>query len=248
VPAFDMKGVVPELRDAALFAASALDALGREESLGRRARRLREPGPATWQAFRGRLAEHDLLLLLLEDAAVTQPFAFDAPALLGVGASALERLADERVAGWLAVAAAQEDGAEPLDYLTAQARRLGLVTRLARSDLPRSVRPHHRVLELPGTGGQLSMYLAQALPELYLRDVFVVAWSTWRDRMLAGLSAVEAGLTGSAPVWAEAGVEGVRRAGLAVDFVVGAAPERQLQPYDEALLASWFPSARVVLV
>ncbi len=246
MPDLDLKGVPADQRDAALFATAALQALAREESLQRRAVRLREPGLATWQQFRGRMDEHDLLLLLLEDAAVTQPFAFDAPAILGRAARGLDRLSAARVAGWIGALQA-DDGADAADYLSAQARHLGLVTRLARTDLHR-VRPHHRVLELPGTGGQLAKYLADTLPDVHLRDVFVIAWATWRDRLLAGLVAVEAGLTGSAPICDRPGIEELRGGDRPFDYVIGAAPEREQQPYDAATLQAWFPSATVVLV
>jgi hypothetical protein len=244
----DPKSVRPDLRPAALFATAALHALAREEALDRRPKRLLEPGLATWSQFRGRMNQRDLLLLLLEDGAVTQPFAFDAAALLGVQAAGLERLAPEQVAGWIEALPGMDLKLPAQDYLTEQARRLALVTRLARSDLHRGIRPHHHVLELPGTGGQLSKYLADTLEGIHLRDVFLIAWSDWHDRLLAGLAAVDAGLTGSAPVCAVPGIEALRAGGRAFDYVIGAAPERGLQPYDVATLHAWFPGATVVLV
>ena len=52
------------------YAAALVEAIAREEIAGRRSARLTEPGQATWQRFRGRLGNGDLLRLLAEDGAV----------------------------------------------------------------------------------------------------------------------------------------------------------------------------------
>ena len=248
MPALDLRGIRPDHKVAAQFVCAALHALGREEVAGRRPMRLTEPDRATWRQFRGRMNDRDLVELVIEDAAVTQPFAFDAPGLLGAEALRIQQLPVDRVTAWLGALADLDLQAPSDEYLADQARRLELASRLARTDLHRGIRPHHRVLELPGSGGQLSKFLADALPDVYLRDVFVIAWSNWRDRMLAGLAAVESGLTGTAPVLPEAGLDGVRERGERFDFVIGARPERDLQPHDRAVLEQWFPGATVVLV
>lgn len=74
----------------ALFAATTLHALAREEAAGRRPKRLLEEKRAAWERFRGRLGPAALVELLLEDAAVTQPAAFDASAILGPAARLAE--------------------------------------------------------------------------------------------------------------------------------------------------------------
>ena len=275
----DLTRISPDLLPASRYASAALCALAREEALGRRARRLLPPGPATWGRFRRRLDATDYLELLLGDAAVTQPFAFDAPALLGTGAGTVWRLPANRVEGWmgeLATAgvdraaemdhaasgaraakgdeAAGGDAAAGLaaqprqDYLLDQARRLDLPTRLARSDLQRGLKPHHRVLELPGTGGLLAAWLLDQVEGLFLRDNFVLAWSHWADRTMAGLVAVEHRLTGSAPVAAQADIEALAAEGRRFDHVVGTLPARGLQPMDEAALRERFPGAALQLI
>lgn len=247
-----------DLEDAGRFAAVALCAIAREEALGRRPRRLLEDGHATWHQFRGRLGAVDFVELLLEDAAVTQPFAFDAQALLGPAAAGIGKLPLGQVQRWMDLLAEQYSGAgaagtgggtaDSSDYIADQAQRLELPSRLARSELHTGVRAHHRVLELPGTGGQLALYLVEHVEGIYLQDVFTIAWESWRDRMLAGLVAVENGLTGRAPVAPEPGLEYALARSGQYDYVIGARPERGVQPYEEAELLSRFPDAVVVLV
>ena len=74
-----MEHVPRELTTTASYAAAALHALAREEARDRKPKRLLEAGLATWTQFRGRSGATQLLELLLEDAAVTQPTAFRAP-------------------------------------------------------------------------------------------------------------------------------------------------------------------------
>jgi len=244
----DLRGLSEQVQDAARYLSAALHALAREETLGRRSRRLLEDDLATWQRFRGRLTETDLALLLLEDAAVTQPFAFDAAGVLGATAVHLDRLDPARLRPWLRALPGLPLAQAAGDYLGEQARRLGLTTRLGRSDLHRGIRPHHKVLELPGTGGQLASYLVASLEGIYLRDVFTIAWGDWRDRLLAGLTAVDGGLSGQAPIAPTAGIDDLRSAGQRWDYVLGAVPERGVQPYDLDTLRAWFPGATVLLV
>lgn len=244
----DVRGMPAEVQDAARYMSATLHALAREEILGRRSRRLLEDDLATWQRFRGRLTETDLALLLLEDAAVTQPFAFDAAGVLGASAVHLSRLDPARLRPWLHALPGLPLEQPGGDYLQEQARRLGLTTRLGRSDLHRGIRPHHKVLELPGTGGQLARYLADSLEGIYLRDVFTIAWRDWRDRLLAGLTAVDGGLSGQAPIALTAGIDDLRGDGQRWDYVLGALPERGVQPYDLDTLRAWFPGATVLLV
>lgn len=242
--------ITTDLLPVARFAAATTWALAREEALGRRPRRLLEPEVATWLQFRGRMDLTDFLCLLLEEAAVTQPFAFSAAHVMGSRGLSVGKLPSTRIEEWLAALPAIELDADPQDYVTEQARRLELPTRLGRSELHRGLRAHHKVLELPGTGGQLAHYLVEEVDGLFLQDVFTVAWSDWRDRLLAGLVAVEAGLTGSAPVMPEPGLPALEGDPdhPAFDYVVGAAPERGVQPFTEDELQSLFPDAKIVLV
>lgn len=240
--------ISPDLLPTARYAAAALAALAREEALGRKPRRLLEPDHATWRRFRGRLGPLDYFELLLEDAAVTQPFAFDEASILEPGAARVRRLPAARVTEWLARLPELDLTQDGGDYVADQARRLELPTRLARSDLHTGVRAHHRVLELPGTGGQLSHYLAVRVDGIYLQDGFTIAWSGWRDRLLAGLVAVEMGLKGSAPILAQPGLDPVRAKGGRYDYVVGAEVGRGGEAADRAALAALFPGATLLLV
>ncbi len=233
------------------FARAALHALAREEALGRRPPRLTEPDQATWRRFRGRMTDTDFLNLVVEDAAVTQPFAFDAAAILGSDAPRLSRLPPHDVAAWLRALTPDRLQAPSDAYLAEQAQRLGLPTRLNRSELSRAIRPHHRVLELPGTGGQLAHHLAASLDGVYLQDVFTIAWAGWTDRLMAGLVAVEHRLTGRAPIAEAPGLDAIRAAGGRFDLVIGAHPDRAplaADPYTPADLEAWFSGARVNLV
>src|SRR5205814_1185858 len=72
------------------------------------------------------------------------------------------------------------------DYVEDQARLLGLPTRMARSEL-QVVRSHHRVLELPSTGGQLAHHVVSTQRDLTIQDNFLVACSTWQELTLAGI-------------------------------------------------------------
>lgn len=245
----DTSSVPDDLTRAGRYAAAALHALAREEAAGRRKERLLEPELATWRQFRGRMDNRDLLALLLEDACVTQPFAFDARRLLAEHAGRMFKLTDAQLGSWLAELPSLDLDEASGDYVRSQAEQLGVTSRLARSDLHRGVQAHHKVLELPGTGGQLSHYLASELDGIFLQDVFTIAWAEWADRALAGFVAVENELVRAAPIAEEAGLEAIREAGTRFDYVIGAKPEKvDAQPQDEAALQALFPDATVVLV
>ena len=154
-------------RPSGVWAASLLHALARDEAAGRRPPRLTEPKLDTWSRFRGRLSSVDLVALLFEDAAVLHRVPFD-PTVMG-GPLHLERLPETVTDGWLATLQAMPLNAGGADYILGQARLLELPTRLARSEL-HSVKPHHKVLELPGTGGQLGYHLVSSQKDLTLQD------------------------------------------------------------------------------
>lgn len=236
-------------RPTALYAAALTHALARDEAAGRRPVRLTEAGLATWSRFKGRLASADLLRILFEDAAVLHPVPFDPAALRG-GLS-LERLADGLADEWLASIANLDLAASPADYVTAQAKLLGVTTRLARAEL-HVVKRHQRVLELPGTGGQLMHHLVTSCEGLSPQVNFTVACGSWQEQTLAGLIGVELGAPHTdCAVRAEAAQlrndqHPVRRASF--DFVVGQHPEKGGLFRVEDQLALWFPNARIVLV
>ncbi len=230
-------------RDAARFATATLVALAREERLDRKPKRLLEPQLETWAQFRGRMDAVDLLELLLEDAAVTQPTAFSLPAHLG----SLSSLTPALVGGWVEQLASLELASPSADYVAEQARALGVSTRGAKSELPR-VRSHHAVLELPGSGGQLSHHLVSTHDELLLQSKFTIACRDWRDVALAGLVAVELKLSGPAPVVVDPTLASLRAA--RVDVILGLHPDKG-GLFTEADLHRFWPasdSTKIVLV
>lgn len=227
------------LRTTATYATAVLHALAREEARERKPRRLLEPGLATWVQFRGRLGATDLLELVLEDASVTQPTSFTAPADLDLPA-----LPPTLVDQWLRTLG-ELDLSEPgPDYVTAQARRLGVATRMARSDLHR-VRPEHQILELPGSGGQLAHHLVTSHDDVFLQNNFTIACRDFRDATLAAVVAVELGVSGPAPVTIDPELRAARSATF--DYVVGLDPDKG-GDFRAAQLAEWFPRATVLLV
>jgi hypothetical protein len=250
---FDLSGLASDLRPAAAWASALLLSLARSERAGRLPPRLTEPSHATWTRFRGRLTASDFVAILLEDASVLHPIPFSAAAL-GVPFRP-DRLPEHLCSTWLSAIlsapAPSPDGSDGPDYIVDQARRLGLTSRLARSDL-HVVKSHQRVLELPGTGGQLSHHLATTHRDLSLQDTFTVACATWQELTLAAL----AGLDLNAPP--AAFVHAVDPASLrnpdhplrarSFDFVIGLSPDKGGLFRVEDQLSIWFPSARIVLV
>jgi len=224
-----------------------LRALVREESLGRRPKRLLEPALATWTQFRGRLRETALLELVLEDASVSQPVPFDAGRILGK-TDPLSRVPAIELKRWLDAllgegAGESEAPTSSAAYIQAQAKLLGLPTKIARSDLL-VVKAHQHVLELPGTGGQLTHHLLEMHPDLPIREVFTIACASWQELALAGLVCVEKGLLGEPPASIDPKLEAARAEKRAFDFVFGV----DAGLFSSAQLASWFPNARVMLV
>src|SRR5262249_36881264 len=146
----------------------------------------------------------------------------------------LERLAPEEADALLAQARAMQPSLASADYVSDQARRLELPTRLARAEL-HVVKPHHRVLELPGSGGQLSHYLAQKY-DLPFRDVFTVACADWRELALAGVVALECRSLGDARLLMDPELESCR--GTRFDFVVGMRPGK-VHRFDTRQLEAW---------
>lgn len=224
------------------WASAVACALAREEQLDRRPRRLLEPGHATWQRFRGRLGWRHLLMLQAEDAAAVRPVPFDGPRILGPFAAQLDGLPDTLVERWLgALTSPVADGPA---YVIEQAKRLGLPTRMARADLHK-VKPHHRVLELPGTGGQLAHHIATTQEGIFVQDVFTVACDGWEELVLAGLVALELRAPTADFALIDPTLERIR--GRSFDYVFGLHPDKGGR-HTEARLREVFAPAEVVLV
>jgi hypothetical protein len=209
---------------------------------------LTEPKQATWQRFRGRLGSADLLRLLAEDAAVVHPLPFSATRV-GVP---LDELGDAVVEQFLAELPSKDLQRPAAAYVEAQAQRLGLPTRLARSDL-HQVKRHQKVLELPGTGGQLCHHLVSTQPELTLQVNCTIACGSWAELALAGIVALDLGAPNSdvivaatADVLKNDDKHPLRQQRF--DFVVGLKPDKggKLAAADQ--LEVWFHGARVLLV
>ena len=245
----DVAGLAPDQRPTGTWAASLLHALARDEVAGRRPQRLTEERLATWNRFRGRLSAKDLVALLFEDAAVIHRVPFDAA--LVEQSLRLERLPESIAQGWLeAVSDLDLDGASA-DYITNQARLLGLPTRLARSDL-HVVKPHHKVLELPGTGGQLAHHLVPSQPDLTLKENFTLACGSWQELTLAGIVALDLGAPNT-QFAVKVDVADLRNdkhqlRQRSFDFVVGLHPDKGGLFRIEDQLAIWFSNAKVLLV
>ncbi len=241
-----LNGLSADQQPLAAYAAAILHALARDEHAGRRPRRLTEDGLATWQRFRHLLGSAHLLQLLTEDAAVGHSVPFDAHALFeGPG---LEALDDKLVGGWLEALPELDLDADGVAYVQAQARLLGVGDRMARADLHR-VQAHHKILELPGSGGQLSHYLAYR-DGIYLQDAVSIACKDTSELILTGLVAVELGapdaraFAGVDPELREAR-EDTRRTSF--HYVVGR-PEDKGGLYKQERLREIFPTATVILV
>jgi hypothetical protein len=233
----------------ARWARALLLALARDEAAGRRTPRLTEPEHATWKRFRGRLGARDFVALLFEDAAVGFPIPFDARTV--GGEIDFERLPETAADDLLHSVAAANLKAPGADYVLEQAKGLGVSSRLAKSDL-HVVKPHQKVLELPGTGGQLSHHLATSNPGLTLQDNFVVACGSWEERTLAGLVALDLGAPHGRFI-VSAGLEELRSPkhplrSAKFDFVVGQHPDKGGQFRAEDQLSIWFSGAKILLV
>lgn len=248
---------------AGAWAASLLLALARDEAAGRRPPRLFEPELATWKRFRGRLGATDLLALLFQDAAVLHPIPFSPEALTApealaapnaapdAGAPDIRRLPQRLAERWLAELPALDPTTPGADYVAEQARRLGVPTRMARSDL-HSVKPHQRVLELPGTGGQLAHHLLTHNAGLTLQDNIAIACNSWQEATLAGIVALGLGAP-HADFITRLEVEDLRDPDhplrrRSTDFVVGLHPDKGGLFTRDEQLALWFPAATILLV
>ncbi len=236
----------PQHRTLAAYAAAILHALARDEHAGRRPPRLTEDGLATWQRFRHLLGPRHFLELLAEDAAVGHSVPFEAHALLdGPG---LESLDDQLVGKWIEALPELDLDADSVAYIQAQARLLGIGDRMARADLHK-VQAHHKVLELPGSGGQLSHYLAYR-DGIYIQDAVSIACKDNSELILAGLVAVELGapdaraFAGVDPELREARQD-TRRTSF--HYVVGRPPDKG-GLYKKERLLEIFPTATVILV
>lgn len=249
MPSLDVSSLTEAQRPTGIWAAALLHAIARDETAGRRTLRLTESKLDTWTRFRGRLEGADFVSLLFEDAAVIHPVPFDATAV--GGAVQLDKLPTAVVDTWLKTVSSLQLTGSGADYVAEQARLLGLSTRMGRSEL-HVIRPHHKVLELPGTGGQLAYHLVAGQKDLSLQNNFSVACGTWQELTLAGIIGLELGsphsefITALEPDGLRNTEHPLRQRGF--DFVIGLHPDKGGQFQIEDQLAIWFPTAKVLLV
>lgn len=247
--ALDLSGLPASQRPTGAWATALLQALARDEVAGRRTQRLTEPGLATWNRFRGRLTSTDLLALVFEDAAVLHRIPFD-PAVVG-GPLKLAELPATLTTAWLGALETADLKTPGPDYIATQAKLLSLPTRMARSDL-HVVKAHQKVLELPGTGGQLAHHIVSAQRDVTLQDNFAIACGSWQELTLAGIVALDLGAPHTDfAVKVEDG--GLRQPTHPLrqrtfDFVVGLHPDKGGLFQAEDQLALWFPTAKILLV
>lgn len=253
------KPTAPASQAALRYARAVVGGLIRLELRGEVKPRLTEPKLATWNLFRGRLGARHLLELLLEDGAVGYPVPCDARFVLGPDARGLVCISDAQVEAWAKAGAAAQGGkAEDADaFLVARAKDLGLPSRVARSEMQK-IKPHHKVLELPGTGGLLAHWALTHNEGLFLDGAFHIACGTWQELTLAGLVAMERGDTNlqHRPIRdmrQDPKLESLRRTKGAdadawrYDFVLGLATAKG-GTYAEGDLARWFPGATIQLL
>lgn len=245
----DVAELTTEQRPTGVWAAALLHALARDEAAGRRPQRLTEPKFDTWRRFRGRLTSADFVTLLFEDAAVIHRVPFD-PSTLGEPIQP-EQLPESAADSWMQTLGLLPLNEPSADYVAEQARLLGLPTRMARSEL-HVVKPHQKVLELPGTGGQLAHHLVTAQRDLTLHDNFTIACGSWQELTLAGVIALEMGAPHS-NFATRVEVEDLRKNDHALrqrtfDIVIGLHPDKGGLFRIENQLAIWFPTAKVLLV
>lgn len=244
-----MHDLLSDQRPSGAYTAALLAALARDEAAGRRQKRLTEPNLATWARFRGRLTAADLACLLFEDGAVTHPIPFQPDALDDTLAP--HKLSPKVVQSFIDTLSQPGPPLAGPDYIAEQARLVGVPTRLARSDL-HVVKAHQKVLELPGTGGQLAHHLVTSQPELTLHDNFTIACAGWRELALAGIIALELAaphtdfIKPADPRALRDPEHPLRKQPF--DFVIGLHPDKGGLFRVDDQLALWYPSARVLLV
>ncbi len=238
---------VIEQRDC--VAQQLLVALARREHAGRTPKRLLEPSLGTWNQLKGNLNHAHLLALVAEDAAVRFPLPADLARVLGEDAAQdFAKIPPVRAYEWLQHITPEALDTSSSDAIASAAKALGLPFRYAGANLHK-LQTGTRVLELPGTGGQLVARAMTRSPDATLHVNCTILTRDWADRALAGVVAMEF----DAPhqdfirddpdlAWATSAAERGR-----FDLVFGLDPDKG-GAFDADTLSSRFPVATIVLV
>jgi hypothetical protein len=195
----------------------------------------------------------DFVALLLEDAAAVSGFQSPFDPLALPAPMDPRKLPVPLTESWLAALSVMDLSSPGPEYILDQARLLGLPTRLSRSDL-HVVKPHQKVLELPGTGGQLAHHLVSTQGDLTLQDNVTVACGTWQESVLAGVAALDLSAPHTRfalpvdPRSLSNPETSLRKRREDFDFVVGLHPDKGGLFKIEDQLSIWFPTARYTLV
>jgi len=177
-------------REARLFVELAIHALVRAEQSGRLPERLSAPDPAKWAAFAGELGEPDLIEAAILDGAVPFPWAFDASVVLDEAPTrGILSGCPHAAHVWLGSARSRAGMASD-DFLRWAADRLLPPGPKWGPPVP-TAHAGDLILELPGTGGLFAYRIVFASADVFLQDSFVIACGSWRERLYAGLVALE---------------------------------------------------------
>jgi hypothetical protein len=168
---------------------TTLRSIARLEVAKVREPRLTESDHARWHRFRRKLGWSAFIEILHEDLAGAFPIPFDLARWPTSPLSSLTEAEAEQL-----IADAARSIATPVDstaFLQECARSLGLSTSSGTlSGLPK-LQPHHRILELPGSGGLLAAALCVESSGLAFNAQFTFVAETTAEHVAIGLAAVE---------------------------------------------------------
>jgi len=203
------------------FYTVATHALIRAELAGRVPTRFTGDGIKRWEQFANELTHSDLLDLIVQDTAIAYPVPFGLiDKFDNSGKKPDTKSAEDIIQDALASRNLSQES-----YLRKQAERLGI--QLADSSISNALpdpEPHHRILELPGSGGWLT-YLMVTQPEsrVYLLENFQISCGSLYEVMLIGLIAFELNTPPNQPlpVVQDPSLGDVLQPGQRYDWIIG---------------------------
>ncbi len=178
------------LADNLLFAEIAVHALCRLERLERVRCFLTDARSAVWDAYRGDLQLTDLVDMCLRDQAVPFPSVFSiADVVPGSGPGDIRCFSSAALQEWIKAERRRPDQT-PRGFLSWAADKLLPSGPRWGEPVPTMAR-NQLAMELPGTGGLLAYRVITEGGGVYLQDNFLIACADWRERLFAGLVALE---------------------------------------------------------